>query len=187
MQHDALLAVEHPGGAVARRDRRNVGKVIARVPLGLGKGKGQATVGNLWNKVGALLGAAAISQKPAAQHYGCEERFERQGSSEGLHRYHRLDRAPCRAAILLGERQPKETEFGILRPQLAAPALRSLGVRLALLERVAVAEQPIEALLEQPLLLGQIEIHFYAPAARCPSPSRPFRRTRACACRVAHP
>src|SRR5208282_2074710 len=153
------FAVEHPGGAVTRRDGRNIGKIIARMPLGLGEGKGQAAVDDLRNEIGALLGGAAMAQKPAAEHHCREERFERQRTAEGLHRDHRLDRAPGRAAILLRERQPEQPEPGVLRPQLAAPALRALRVDLALLERVAVTDQAVEALLEKPLLLGQVKIH----------------------------
>src|SRR5438132_1483580 len=156
------------------------------MPFRLGKGKGQAAVGNLWNEIGALLAAAAVPEKPAAQHYGGEERLQCQGASEDLHRDHRLDGTAGRAAILLRKREPQQPELGILRPQLAAPALRGLPITFPLLERVAVAEQAIEAPLDLPLLLAQIKIHFSAPAVPCPSPSRPSRRTRACACRVAH-
>src|SRR5207237_8976162 len=57
-------------------------------------------------------------------------------------------------------------ELGELLPPLAAPALRALGVTLALLECVAVADQPIEALLQQPLLFTQVEIHRSQPQDR---------------------
>src|SRR5947208_287741 len=100
-----------------------------------------------------------MAEKPAAEHHRREERFEHQGAPESLHRDHRLDGTAGRAAILFCEWQPEQAELGILRPQLAAPPLRGPRVAIALLEGVAVADQAIEALLEQPLLLAQIEIH----------------------------
>ena len=47
VQHHALFAVEHPAGAVLHRRRRDIGEVVARVPLGLGESKVQAAVGDL--------------------------------------------------------------------------------------------------------------------------------------------
>src|SRR5262249_3668305 len=44
-------------------------------------------------------------------------------------------------------------------PQRAAEAARLLHVRLALLEIVAVGEQVLDAVLEQPLLLAELEVH----------------------------
>ena len=80
------------------------------MPLGLGKGKSQAAVNDLWNESRALLRAAAMAKKPAAEHHRREERFECQGASEGLHHDHRLDRTAGRAAILFRKRQAKQPE-----------------------------------------------------------------------------
>ena len=71
--------------------------------------------------------------------------------------------AAAEAAMALGERQAEQAELGILRPQLAAPALGLCRIGLALLEVVAVADQPVDAVLEQPLLVAQIEIHRSSP------------------------
>src|SRR6516162_2254229 len=100
-----------------------------------------------------------MAQKTAAEHYGGEIRFKRQGPAERFHCDHRLDRATGRAAVTLGEGQPQQPELGVLRPQFAAPALRVLAVGLALLERVTIAEQAIETLLEKPLFLAEVKIH----------------------------
>src|SRR5947208_4406336 len=109
------------------------------MPLGLGKSESLAAVRNSGNQIGALLGTAAMTEKPTAEHHRGEEGFEHQGPAKGLHRDHRLDRTAGRAAILLGEGQAEQPELGILRPQLTAPALGGLAVALTLLERVAVA------------------------------------------------
>src|SRR5262249_478631 len=99
-----------PGSTVAHRSRRNVRQVVARMPLGLGKGKGQAAVDDLWNEGRTLLGIAAVTQKAAAEHYSREKRLERQGASERLHPDHHLARTAPRGApaILSHNGQPDQ-------------------------------------------------------------------------------
>src|SRR5215469_968713 len=134
-------------------------EIIPRPSLGMGERNSEAATRDPGDYLSALLGTAAVAQETAAEHHGSEIRFERQGLAERFHRDHRLDRPAGGAAVTLGEGQPQQPELGILRPQLAAPALRVLGVGLALLERVTIAEQAIEAFLQQPLLFAEIEIH----------------------------
>jgi hypothetical protein len=67
--------------------------------------------------------------------------------------------AAAKATLIFGEGQAEQSELGILRPDLAAPALGRLHEALALLEAVLVAEQPRHAVLEEALLFRQIEIH----------------------------
>src|SRR5215471_9051589 len=147
-------------------------EIVARPSLGMGERNSEAATRDPGDYLSALLGTAAVAQEAAAEHDGSEIRFERQGSAERFHRNHRLDRPAGGAAVTLGEGQPQQPELGVLRPQLAAPAFRVLAVGLALLEPVAVAEQPVEALLEKPLFLAEIEIHL-------PSLPAPFVHHRA--------
>src|SRR5262249_5555432 len=53
--------------------------------------------------------------------------------------------------------------LGKLAPDGPAPATLLLHVFLALLKLVGVGEHAVDAVLEQPLLLGQIEIHLFFP------------------------
>src|SRR5215472_2428678 len=148
-------------------------EIIPRPSLGMGERNSEAATRDPGDYLSALLGTAAVAQETAAEHDGSEIRFERQGSAERFHRNHRLDRPAGGAAVTLGEGQPQQPELGVLRPQLAAPAFRVLAVGLALLERVTIAGQPIEAFLQQPLFFAEIEIHrSLLPAGSCPSPSR---------------
>src|SRR5215217_2280609 len=64
-----------------------------------------------------------------------------------------------RAAVVLRERQAQQPLFGELAPQPFAPACLLGHVLLALVEIVGVAQQPLDAFLEKPLLLRQIKIH----------------------------
>ncbi len=82
----------------------------------MGEGKGQTAIGDPGDQCGALLGRAAMAQKPATQHHRGQEWFERQRSAESLHRDHGFDRPAAGAAIALGKRQPEQPELGILPP-----------------------------------------------------------------------
>src|SRR4029077_16076388 len=135
---------------VAHCSRLDVVKVVARLPLGVGEAQNKAAVDDLRNEIGALLGAAAMTKKAAAEHNRRQIWFEHQGAAKSLHRDHRLHGAASRAAVLLIERESEKTEFGELRPHIAAPAFGVLAVALALLEGVKVADQAIEALFQQP-------------------------------------
>src|SRR5271157_5068712 len=112
----------------------------------MGEGDDQAPVGDPGDQSVALLLRPAMAQKAAAQYDGGEVRFERQSAAERFHHDHGFDRPAAGAAIPLRKRQPEQPEFGILPPQLAAPALGALSISFALLEGVAIADQPVEAL-----------------------------------------
>ena len=159
VQDDPLLAVEHPAGAVARGSRIDVVKIIPRMPFRVREGDGEAAVGDFRDQLGALFGGPAVPQKAAAQNHGCEERLQRQGPAECFHRDHCLHGTAGRAPVALLEGQPEQPDLGVLCPQLPAPPFGALPVSLALLEGVAVADQPVETLLQQPLLFAKVEIH----------------------------
>ncbi len=71
--------------------------------------------------------------------------------------------AAAEAAVFLGERQPKQAEFGELRPHLRRVALRQRQIRLALRETVVIREQPRDTFDQQPLIVRRIEVH-YSPS-----------------------
>src|SRR6266702_128567 len=159
VQHQRLGAVEHEAGAVAARAGGHVGEMIARLALAVRERQQQAAVADLRQQRRALLVAAAVAQQPAAEHHRGEERFERQRPAERLRDDHGLDRAAAEAPETLLERQPEQPELGVFGPQLAAKTFRRLHVGLARLELVMVRQQPLDAVLEQPLLLVQLEVH----------------------------
>src|SRR5262249_29059640 len=96
----------------------------------------------------------------AADHDRREIRLEHQRLAERFHHDHGFDAAAAEAAVLLREGKPEQALLGELAPDRLAPAALLLHVLLALLEIIGVGQEAIEALLEQALLLGQIEIHF---------------------------
>ena len=81
-------------------------------------------------------------------------------AAKGFGHQHRLDRSAAEAAIGLGKGQAQDAELGILRPQVARPAIGGLHVFLAVLEAVLRGQQLAQAVLQQPLVFGEIEIHF---------------------------
>ena len=86
-------------------------------------------------------------------------RLQHQAAAERLHHDHCLDRPAAEAAMRFRERQAEQTEFGVLLPDGAAPAVGFGHVFLALLELVLIGDQPIDAVLQQSLFVGEIEVH----------------------------
>ena len=141
------------------RGGHHVGDVVARLPLAVRERELHAAVGDRRQHARLLRIAAAETHRGAAQHHGRQIRLQDQRAAERLHHQHDLDRAAAEPAVLLGERQAEQAEFGVLRPQRGAPAARLLEVVLALIERVAVGHQPIDAVLQQALFVGEGEVH----------------------------
>src|SRR5262249_667594 len=79
-------------------------------------------------------------------------------AAERLGDDHGLDRPAAGAAVRFVERQAEQAEVGVLFPQRAAEAARLLHVRLALLEILPLRAQSLDAVLDQPLLLAELEI-----------------------------
>jgi hypothetical protein len=79
--------------------------------------------------------------------------------AERFHHDHGLDRTGAEAAVGLGEGQTQQALLGELAPERFAPAALLLHVLLARIEVVGIRQQPVDAFLEKPLLLGQIKIH----------------------------
>ena len=159
MHDDALLAFEHIARAVALCRRQHVEEVVARLALGVREGKRELAGGDPRDQLGALRVARAMAQEAAAEDHGREIGLERERAPERLHDDHRLDRAAAEAAMLLGEGQPEQAELGVLPPQRAAETLGLLRVAPPVLEGIAVGDEPVDALLQEPLFVGEIEIH----------------------------
>ena len=138
VEHDELLAVDHPAGALLLGRGRDVLQIVARVLLELREGKGLAAVDDAGNMRGLLLGRTAVAQEAAADHDGGEIRLQHQRLAERLHHDHGLDAAGAEAAIVFRERQAEQALFGELAPDAFAPAALLRHVFLALLEIVGI-------------------------------------------------
>ena len=140
-------------------------QIVARVLLELREGKGLAAVDDAGNVRRLLLGRTAAAQEAAADHDGGEIRLQHQRLAQRLHHDHGLDRAGAEAAVVFRERQAEQALLGELAPDRLAPAALLRRVFLARVEVVGVVQQPVDAILEKPLLLGQIKIHvLYFPS-----------------------
>ena len=73
--------------------------------------------------------------------------------------------AAAETAMRFRERQAEQAEFGVLLPDGAAPAVWFGHVLLALLELVLIGDQPIDAVLQQTLFVGEIEVHAFVSAS----------------------
>src|SRR5438477_3780275 len=103
-----------------------------------------------------------MAQEAAAEHHGRKIWLQHQRPAERFHDDAGFDGAGAETAVGLGEGQAEQALLRELLPDRVAPAFLGGAVLLALLEIVGVAQQPVDAILEKPLLLGQIEIHFYS-------------------------
>ena len=159
VQHDALGAIQHPRRAILPRRGGDIGEVVARLPLDMRERQLQLALRDLRQQRLLLRGVAGAPQQSAAQDDGGEVRLQHQAAAERLHHDHRLDRPAAEAAMRFGERQAEQAEFGVLLPDGAAPAVRLGHVLLALLELVLVGDQPIDAVLQQALFVGEVEVH----------------------------
>jgi hypothetical protein len=103
-----------------------------------------------------------VAQEAAADHDRGQIRLEHQRLAERFHHDHGLDTAAAEAAIGLREGQAEQALLGKLAPDGLAPAALLLHVFLAALEIIGIGQQAVDAVLEKPLLLVQIKIHFFA-------------------------
>ncbi len=101
-----------------------------------------------------------MAEEAAGDHDSRDIRLQHQCLAERFHDDHGLHGAGAEAAVFLGEGKAEQALLGELAPDRFAPAALFLHVFLALLELVGIGEQPVDAIFEEPLLLGQIEIHF---------------------------
>ena len=122
-----------------------------------------AAVGDRRQHARLLRIAGTEAHRGAAEHHGRQIRLQDQRAAERLHHQHDLDRAAAEPTVFLGERQTEQPKFGVLRPQRGAPAARLLEMVLALIERIAVGHQPIDAVLQQALFIGEGEVHLAFP------------------------
>ena len=102
---------------------------------------------------------SSMPDRPAAENDRRKEWLKRETPAKRLHHQHQVDRAATKAAVLFREWDRKQAEFGELRPNLRAEAALTFGVTLTLFEIIFVGDQPIDTVLEKPLLLREIEVH----------------------------
>ena len=161
IENDEFFAVDDPAGALLLGGGGNVGQIIARVLLELRKGKGLAAIDDGGDVRRLLLGRAAMTQEAAGDHDRRQIRLQHQRLAQRFHDDHRLDSAGAEAAVGFREGQAEQALLGELAPDGFAPATLLLHVFLPLLKLVRIGEQAVDAIFEEALLLGQIEIHFF--------------------------
>ncbi len=121
----------------------------------MGEGKLELAAGDAGKQLGLLGASGSAANQPAAEHDGGEIRFQDQAAAERFHDDHGFDGAAAEAAMLFGKRQ---AELGVLRPGVVAPAAGFGLIFPALLEGVAVGDQAIDAVFEQALFFGEVEV-----------------------------
>ena len=163
MRDDALGAVQHPVRAAFFRGGHHIGDVVAGLSLAMRERQLHAAVGDRRQHARLLRIAGAETHRRAAQYHGRQIRLQDQRAAERLHHQHDLDRAAAEPAVFLGERQTEQAEVGVLRPHRGAPAARRFEVVLTLIERVAVGQQAVDAVLQQALFVGEGEVHLAFP------------------------
>src|SRR6516162_10769363 len=99
-----------------------------------------------------------MAQEAAADDNRRKIRLQHQRLAERLHHDHGLDRASAEATVVFRKGKAEQALLGELAPDRFAPAALLLHVLLALLELVGIGQKPVDAFLEKPLLLRQIEI-----------------------------
>ena len=112
---------------------------------------------------GLLLGGSAVTQETATDHHCGQVGFEDQRTAERFHHDRGFHRARAEAAVVFRERQTQQALLCQLAPDLTAPAVLLCGILLALLKVIRVSQQPVDAVFQEALLLGQIKIHFTIP------------------------
>ena len=104
-----------------------------------------------------------MAEETAADHHRGQVWFKNERAAERFHHERGFHRACAKAAIVFRERQAQQALLRKLAPDLTAPAVLFGGVFLALLEIIRISQQPVDAVFQETLLLGQIKIHFTIP------------------------
>ena len=159
MGDDAFRAIEHPAAGFRPRRRQHIRKVIACLALAMREGEQQLALGHARHQSRLLRLAAGQAQRRPGQDDCRQIGLQHEDPAERLHHQHRLDAAAAKPAMPLGKRQAEQAHFGKLRPQGPAPAVGLGQVTLALVEGVLVGHQPVDAVAQQALLFGKVEIH----------------------------
>ena len=146
MRNDGLRSVQHPSRAVTLGSGYDIGQVVARLAFAVREGQLQAALGDRRQDGLLLVRRTRNVQCGSAQHDGGEKRFQHQRSAERLHHQHDFLGAAAEAAVVLGERQTKQAEFGELRPNGGGKSFGQGQCRpLALSETVRVAQHAADA------------------------------------------
>src|SRR5690606_21419316 len=85
-------------------------------------------------------------------------------TTELFHDDHGFDGTAAKTALLFGERGREKAKFRELRPDFRTPAISRLRHLAARLEVIFVAEQALNGVAKQGLLLGERKIHLFRPS-----------------------
>ena len=120
-------------------------------------------VGNL-RKPLILLGiTAAVFQSARGKHCTGEKGFQNQAFTQLFHQHHGVGLVAAKTLILLRNAGAQPAQFSHGLPVLTAKSLFRQHRELTLIQRVLVTYETCNAVAQQLLFLGQIEIHFFSP------------------------
>ena len=159
MQHEALGAVEHVAGAILARRRRDVGQIVARLPLDMREGKHEVAARDLRQQTRR----ASHRVPPRRSNPPPRMTVARYGSSASARPNASITIMVSTGAAAEAAVVSRQTAGRASRVRHNAPTSRGSSRRapaiafLRCSKRVMVGDQPLDALLQQPLLIGQVE------------------------------
>ena len=163
---ELLRAVDHPLAVL----EPGAGPDVAGVGAGLGLGEPEGAELAPRAEVGQqlallLLGAEQVDRLRAERGVrGHRDRDRGVDPGQLLDRERVGERVAAPAAVLLGERDPHQAELAHLRDQLVGERLRA--VELLGDGRDLVAGEVADGVAQQPLLVGELEVHAAAQTTR---------------------
>ena len=127
----------------------------------MGKGEGHPAFGNLRQDRRFLRLAAGKAQRGSAEHDRRQIRFQREDAAERLHHQHHIDRRRRRTRHSSSANgNPKSPSSAYCDHSARLQPSGSARYASPLVEGVMVGEQPVDRVAQQPLLFGQLEIHY---------------------------
>ena len=159
MQHHALVAIEHPTARMRHGAALAIGQVVARLRLGVGKRQQCLACDHARQQLGALCGAGGVPHETATQYHRGKPGFKRQRTAHQFGNQHHIGGPTIETAVLGRKRQTQEADIGITCPHLARKTRRFCHDGTPRFKVVTFLQKAADAVLQLPLLFGQIEIH----------------------------
>ena len=153
-----------PAVAGLRRHGRHIFQREARLRLGVRERDQLLAFGDFRQQRGFLLRRAERADQAARQHDGREIRLDDQRAADRLHDDADLDRAGAKPAKVFRERQAEPAKIGQLAPDLARKTVGRLQDGAALFKAVAPGDEARCGFAEQPLFVGQRQVHVVLPS-----------------------
>jgi hypothetical protein len=155
----------------------DTGVLVDRQQLGRRYAHAGCAGGELRQPLGALLRGSRVHQGGGRHDRGSQERSGRHRPGEGLGGDRRVEQRQAAATVLLGNQDSRHTELGQPLPEWAVmPGWRLHDLAHARDRRLGFEIAPY-ALLEQPLLFRQSEIHQFRPFSNLGSRGMPSPRS----------